>query len=72
MAGWERIGSRDLLRILYERLARTMPGLRVVVMSGYADSLVIPEPGSRFGRHFLQKPFTLRALTDAVRAALDE
>ena len=59
-------------RDLYERLSRTIPGLRVVVMSGYADTLVSAEGTSAFGRHFLQKPFTLRALADIIRAALDE
>ncbi len=63
-----QVNGRDL----YERLIRTIPNLRVVVMSGYADSLVTTTPGSRFGRFFIQKPFTLRALTDTVRAALDQ
>ncbi len=63
-----RINGRDL----YERLARSIPGLRVVVMSGYTDTLIASEESSLFGRHFLQKPFTLRALADTVRAALDE
>jgi PAS domain S-box-containing protein len=63
-----RLNGRDL----YDRLTNTIPALRVVVMSGYAHTLVASGPGSRFGRHFLQKPFSLRALTDAVRAALDE
>jgi len=46
------------------------PGLPVVLMSGYSPE--IADSGSLLERSFLQKPFTLELLAQAVRAALDE
>jgi len=52
---------------LQQRAAVLRPGLPVVVMSGYADSV----HGAGEGPRFLPKPFSLDALAAAVRGALD-
>ncbi len=54
------------------RSLRTVwPGLRVVVMSGYAPDEVARELFSDGTLHFLQKPFDMAALARALRAALE-
>jgi PAS domain S-box-containing protein len=47
-------------------------GLKIVFMSGYADTPHIAAAVSQPGRSYLQKPFTPDALAAAVRKALDE
>jgi PAS domain S-box-containing protein len=56
---------------LADRLAPLCPRARVLYVSGYTDHAFVrqAEQGPRFA--FLHKPFTQRALTDAVRAVLD-
>ena len=57
------MGGAELVR----RLAILDPHLPIVYMSGFAEEAIVPE----LARHtFLQKPFTIDALTGAVRAAL--
>ena len=59
-----KMGGAELVR----RLTILDPDLPVVYMSGFAEENTVPE----LTRHtFLQKPFTIEALTGAVRAALD-
>ena len=59
-----KMGGAELVR----HLAALDPRLPVVYMSGFAEETTAPE----LAQHtFLQKPFTIDALTGAVRAALD-
>jgi two-component system cell cycle sensor histidine kinase/response regulator CckA len=61
MNGW------DLVRELRSRHS----DLRVICMSGYSAGIASP-PGPALERvTFLQKPFSLDRLTEAVRASLD-
>jgi two-component system cell cycle sensor histidine kinase/response regulator CckA len=53
-----------------ERLATVMPGVRCLYMSGYSED-VMAMNAIRDGASFLQKPFSLTALTEAVRHALN-
>jgi CheY-like chemotaxis protein len=57
-------------RELAERMCSQQPSLRVLFTSGYAESL---DPQGVLGRpiSLVAKPFTIRGLADAVRAALD-
>ncbi|MCG6962759.1 MAG: PAS domain S-box protein [Acidobacteria bacterium] len=48
------------------------PALRVIVMSGYAESEVLRQEIGEGHVRFLQKPVDLSSLSRAVRAALDE
>ena len=52
------------------RLAAELPELPALFVSGYASELVKREASSRI--HFLQKPFSVAALSAALRRALDE
>jgi signal transduction histidine kinase/ligand-binding sensor domain-containing protein/ActR/RegA family two-component response regulator len=47
------------------------PGLRLVFMSGYADSALMRRGPIQGGAHFIQKPFTAAALGRKVREAID-
>jgi PAS domain S-box-containing protein len=55
--------------LLVKRLRETLPDLKIVYMSGYADDSLGEEAGST---HFLHKPFSLAGLSAVVKAALDE
>jgi two-component system, cell cycle sensor histidine kinase and response regulator CckA len=56
---------------LAENLRRTLPSLRVLFMSGYADNAVIQNGLLDPSVTFIQKPFTPSALARNVRAVLD-
>ncbi len=57
---------------LARRLGERVPGLAVVVMSGYTEDEAV-KLGAREGRlRFLQKPFAVASLVRELRAALDE
>ncbi len=58
-------------RQLFAELARARPGLRVIFMSGYTANVIAHHGILEEGVHFLQKPFTVRALTLKVREALE-
>jgi len=58
-------------RELHQKLCETRPGLRVIYMSGYTDNIIAPHGVLDPGTHFLQKPFTLEALSGLVRSVLD-
>jgi len=59
------LGGRDLAA----RLSQTRPGMAVVYMSGYTEHLVNADVGKP--RFYVQKPFTLTALSTAIRHALE-
>jgi signal transduction histidine kinase/CheY-like chemotaxis protein len=50
---------------------RAYPTLRVLFMSGYADSVLLRHGPILGGAHFIQKPYTTTALGRKVRDALD-
>jgi PAS domain S-box-containing protein len=56
---------------LYDELAPSRPDMRVLYMSGYADETVVAQGVLSHGAPLLKKPFTARALADAVRDAID-
>jgi signal transduction histidine kinase len=58
-------------RDLAESLHRAGPPLKVVYISGYTDDESVRAGEFPPGAKFLQKPFTLGALTGTVREALD-
>ena len=55
---------------LAEKLAAMQPGLKTIYMSGYTDNAVLRDGAQQAGVVYLQKPFTLNALTGVVREAL--
>jgi two-component system cell cycle sensor histidine kinase/response regulator CckA len=58
-------------REMVERLRDRRPNLRVLYMSGYTDDAVVLGGVVNEGTNFIQKPFTMRALAQKVRAMLD-
>ncbi|MEI9949249.1 MAG: response regulator [Pseudomonadota bacterium] len=58
-------------RQIYEKLAQTIPKLRVVFMSGYTENIIAPHGVLEDGLYFVQKPFSLKELARKVREALD-
>jgi len=58
-------------RELYEKLAVVQPDLKVLYMSGYTDNVIVHHGVLDEGVNFLQKPFTVRGLSQRVRRVLD-
>jgi DNA-binding response OmpR family regulator len=61
------VAAPDVVR----RLRAARPTLRALFISGYTGDLIGQQGLLQAGRHFLQKPFSLDALTRKVRDALD-
>ena len=58
-------------RELAERIAKDLPGVRILYMSGYTDDAVVRHGIVESGVAFLQKPFSPLALARKVREVLD-
>jgi FixJ family two-component response regulator len=58
-------------RDLAARMIETVPGVKVLYVSGYTDDEAVRVGAFPPGSKFLQKPFTLGALVSKVREALD-
>jgi len=56
---------------LSKRIARRIPGIKVLFMSGYIDDSVVRQGISENETAFLQKPFTPLSLAKKVREVLD-
>jgi two-component system, cell cycle sensor histidine kinase and response regulator CckA len=78
----ERIGEVKLLltdvimphmngKQLYDALRKLNIELKVIFMSGYAEDVIAHHGLIEDQMHFIQKPFTIAALTNKVRDALD-
>jgi two-component system, cell cycle sensor histidine kinase and response regulator CckA len=57
-------------RQLYEMLCIERPGLKVVYMSGYTQEAIAAHGVGEPETYFVQKPFTMRAVTEKIRVAL--
>ncbi len=56
---------------LFNHLSQTRTGLRVLYVSGYAESAILQEALADPANQFLQKPFTMASLAKKVREVLD-
>ena len=61
------MGGRELA----EKLGQRFPEMRVLFTSGYTDDAVVRHGIIAKGTNFIQKPFSLDALTQKVRDTLD-
>ena len=53
------------------RLQTLKPNLKVIFMSGYPQDVLGNQAKLEKGANFLQKPFSMQALANKVRAVLD-
>jgi CheY-like chemotaxis protein len=58
-------------RELYEKLRQKHPGLKALFMSGYTHNVIAQRGVLEEDVNFLQKPFSVGALAQEVRAVLD-
>jgi len=58
-------------RDLFKRLNLSRPGLKCIFMSGYTANVIAHHGVLDEGIHFLQKPFSVKALAEKVREVLD-
>ncbi|OIO59266.1 MAG: hypothetical protein AUJ47_10790 [Candidatus Marinimicrobia bacterium CG1_02_48_14] len=56
---------------LSNQLAMSRPTMKVLFMSGYTDNMLAPYGILEENIHFLQKPFSVKILTQKVRETLD-
>jgi signal transduction histidine kinase len=61
------MGGRELTKVLKE----TLPGLKVVFMSGFSEETSLLAGDRKVGVEFIAKPFTSAALWTCVRRVLD-
>ena len=61
------INGRDLFCMAVKK----RPGLKVIYLSGYTDNVIAHHGILDEGIQFIQKPFSIKALTTKVRAVLD-
>ncbi len=57
---------------LMEKLSTVKSGFKCVFMSGYTGDILARHSIVDKGVHFLQKPFSVKSLTEKVRQVLDE
>ena len=57
---------------LIDRLKRNRPHLKALYMSGYTDNAIVHHGVLDSAVHFLQKPFTRKAVLSKVRQVLEE
>ena len=60
--------GKTLVRLVREAI----PDIKVVLMSGYAEDLHLDENDGDITKHFLAKPFTLKALAEKVKDVMEE
>jgi PAS domain S-box-containing protein len=57
---------------LAEQAVKLLPGLKVLLTSGYTSNTIANVDQSRFAKHLLHKPFRQEELAGRVRTVLDE
>jgi DNA-binding NtrC family response regulator len=57
---------------LFNKVSQIHPNIRVLYMSGYTDNVIAHHGVIDPGVNFIEKPFTVKALSAKVREALDK
>ncbi len=57
---------------LYRRVSESCPNIKALYMSGYTDNVIAHHGVLDKGVHFIQKPFSVKALAEKVRDVLEE
>jgi DNA-binding NtrC family response regulator len=57
---------------VYERIARSFPGVKGIYMSGYSEELVARRGALPPGVRFVKKPFSLDGLLETIAEVLEE
>ena len=58
-------------RVLAERAAAMLPGLRILFVSGYAEDVIVERGILKTGIEFLAKPYSIEQLARRIREVLD-
>lgn len=58
-------------RILSEKIKELIPGIKCIFMSGYTSETISRTNDLPGDMHFIQKPFSVKSLSDKIRKALD-
>ncbi len=61
------MNGKDMAKIIHE----LRPDIRCLYMSGYPSDVIVHEGSLEEGVNFIQKPFTVKELTEKVRQVLD-
>ena len=64
-------GGGGLVIPLFEKVQALQPGIRCIFMSGYTADVIAHHGVLEDGIHFLQKPFTVHALTKMIRETIE-
>jgi two-component system, cell cycle sensor histidine kinase and response regulator CckA len=59
-------------KVLFEPVTARFPGTRVLFMSGYAEDVIARRGVLEEGIYYIQKPFSVQALSEKVREALGQ
>jgi FixJ family two-component response regulator len=57
---------------LMNRLRIINPGIRVLFMSGYTADVIVKRAVLEEGVHFIQKPFSMKALSRKIRETMGQ
>ena len=58
-------------RVLFDRLSQMRNDLKVIFMSGYSSNIITDQGVLRDDVNFIQKPFSLHALSEKIRQVMD-
>ena len=59
-------------RVLAERVTTLLPNIRVLLVSGYTENVIVNRGGSKHGIEFLAKPYSVEQLARRVREVLED
>jgi FixJ family two-component response regulator len=61
------MNGRELADLIFEM----RPGIKTLFMSGYTANVIVRQGVLDDGKYFIQKPFSIQALSEKVRTAIE-